>query len=177
MNAGDVLKLALVAAIVIVALKLWWRGGAGGAAGGGAGPRAFDGEWFDDQHHAEGYGGDMEDEGYGEDDDEGYDDETEEFAEIDEDFAVAKARGSDGAFSTSADLLPPPANKPEFKITNSLLAQNFLECSRFVGLDTQGSSLRNANHDLRSAPVIPRRDVGPWAQSTIEADLLRKPLE
>lgn len=174
MNAGDVLKLALVAAIVIVALRLWMRGG---ASGGGAAPRPFDGEWFDEHHGGhEGYGGDEDVETY-DDDEEGFDEDEENFAEIDEDFAVARARGSDGAFSTSADLLPPPANKPEFKITNSLLAQNFLECSRFVGLDTQGSSLRNANHDLRSAPVIPRKDVGPWAQSTIEADLLRKPLE
>ena len=167
MNASDAVKILLVAAIAVVVLKLsaaWWRPGPAAA------PRAFDGEWYDDAPE-EGYGND--------DDEEDYDDDEEDFGEeIDEDFAVARARGTDsGAFSTSADLLPPPANKPEFKITNSLLSQNFLECSRFVGIDTQGSSLRNANHDLRSAPVIPRRDVGPWAQSTVEADLLRKPLE
>ena len=41
----------------------------------------------------------------------------------------------------------------------------------------QGSSLRNANYDLRASPAIPRRDIGPWAQSTIDSDLYRKPLE
>jgi hypothetical protein len=59
----------------------------------------------------------------------------------------------------------------------ALQGQNFLEVSKQIGIDTQGSSLRNANYQLRADPPNPRQTVGPWANSTIEADLLRKPLE
>ena len=81
----------------------------------------------------------------------------------------------------ATDLLPKPSaqqaqNFGEFA-PKSLLGQNFLDAKKYIGVDTQGSSLRNANYDLRSSPSIPRRDVGPWAQSTIDGDLYRKPLE
>ena len=39
------------------------------------------------------------------------------------------------------------------------------------------NTLRNANYDLRCAPAIPRVDVGPWQQTTMEADPFRRPLE
>jgi len=37
--------------------------------------------------------------------------------------------------------------------------------------------MRNANLQLRSDPVIAKKDVGPWMTSTIEPDLARTPLE
>ena len=45
------------------------------------------------------------------------------------------------------------------------------------GINTVGSSLRNANLQLRSEYAIPKTNVGPWSNSTIEADTLRKNLE
>ena len=82
----------------------------------------------------------------------------------------------------SADLLPKPSNKAdgsfgEFAPTAPLAAQNFLDASKLIGVDTQGSSMKNANHSLRRDPPISKVDVGPWLSSSISSDLLRKPLD
>lgn len=55
--------------------------------------------------------------------------------------------------------------------------QNFFESGHHPGLNTQSSTLKNPNLQLRSDPLIPRRDVGPWHQSTIEADTNRRQFE
>jgi len=84
--------------------------------------------------------------------------------------------------AASVDLLPKPptdqkaASWAEYA-PKSLEGQNFLDASKFIGIDTQGSSLRNANYQLRADPPIARKDVGPWANSTIDGDALRKPLD
>jgi len=44
-------------------------------------------------------------------------------------------------------------------------------------LDTVGQSMRNANLQLRSDPVIAKSDIGPWNQSTIDGDSTRQPME
>lgn len=44
-------------------------------------------------------------------------------------------------------------------------------------MGSQSSSLRNANLQVRSDPAIAKVDVGPWSNSTIEADNMRVPLE
>ena len=55
---------------------------------------------------------------------------------------------------------------------------NLLNPSQVVGINTQGSSLRNANLQLRSEPANPRMNTNsPWNVSTIEEDKFRKPLE
>ena len=54
---------------------------------------------------------------------------------------------------------------------------DLLQAGYHIGLDTIGQTLRNPTYDLRSDPVIPKQDVGPWNQSTIEPDLARVPLE
>ncbi len=46
-----------------------------------------------------------------------------------------------------------------------------------IAADTRGATLRNANHQLRSEPANPRTVVSVWNNSTIEADLGRRPLE
>lgn len=46
-----------------------------------------------------------------------------------------------------------------------------------TGLDTIGQTLKNANLQLRSDPIIEKKNVGPWMQSTIEPDYGRIPLE
>ncbi|KAL4852922.1 hypothetical protein ACK3TF_006050 [Chlorella vulgaris] len=48
--------------------------------------------------------------------------------------------------------------------------QDFLEISRQLRVGTQSSSLRNANYQIRSEPPNPRSNVGPWTNSTMEAD-------
>ena len=83
--------------------------------------------------------------------------------------------------NVAADLLPKP-NTPQVMdfgefAPKALQGQNFLEPSKQMGIDTQGSSMRNANYQLRADPPNPRVNVGPWLNSTIEADLLRRPLE
>ena len=46
-----------------------------------------------------------------------------------------------------------------------------------IGINTVGSSLRNANLQLRAEPANPRNTTNcPWNISTIEPDLQRKPL-
>lgn len=55
--------------------------------------------------------------------------------------------------------------------------QNFLSAGAHVGMDTVSNSLRNASHDLRSEPVIPKVAVGPWGGSTIDADTTRRSFE
>jgi hypothetical protein len=54
---------------------------------------------------------------------------------------------------------------------------DLLQAGYHIGLDTIGQTLKNANLQLRSDPVIEKRDIGPWNQSTIEADYGRVPLE
>ena len=73
---------------------------------------------------------------------------------------------TDGCFSASNPAVPA-----------HLTDQNFLTSGHHAGINTQGSSLRNANYQLRSDPVIPRVDVGPWQQSTIESDTNRRVFE
>jgi hypothetical protein len=54
---------------------------------------------------------------------------------------------------------------------------NLLQAGSLVGINTVGSSLRNANLQVRSEPPNPQGNVGPWNHSTIEPDFVRKPLE
>ena len=55
--------------------------------------------------------------------------------------------------------------------------QNFLTAGYHLGFDTQGTSLRNASRDLRSSPPCPRYRISVFNNSTIDADLSRRPLE
>jgi hypothetical protein len=59
----------------------------------------------------------------------------------------------------------------------SILAGDMLQAGYHIGLDTIGQTLKNANLQLRSDPIIPKVDVGPWNQSTYEPDYGRVPLE
>jgi hypothetical protein len=54
---------------------------------------------------------------------------------------------------------------------------DLLQAGNLIGLDTIGQTLKNANLQLRSDPIIPKKDIGPWNQSTYEPDLGRVPLE
>lgn len=79
------------------------------------------------------------------------------------------------------DLLPKDMNS-QWQNLNSLNANNIttpdlLQAGYHIGLDTIGQTLRNANLQERSDPIIPKQDVGPWNVSTIEPDYGRTPLE
>jgi hypothetical protein len=54
---------------------------------------------------------------------------------------------------------------------------NLLSAGQLIGINTVGSSLRNPSLQERSEPVIPKTNIGPWNNSTIDADVLRRPLE
>lgn len=79
-----------------------------------------------------------------------------------------------------ADLLPQDQNS-QWAALNPAMSQggmpDLLQAGYHIGLDTIGQTLRNANMQLRSDPIIPKSDTGPWMQSTIEPDLGRVPLE
>jgi hypothetical protein len=80
-----------------------------------------------------------------------------------------------------SDLLPKDANSEWSSLNpidnNRPELPDLLQAGYHLGLDTIGQSMKNANLQLRSDPVIPKKDVGPWNNSTYEPDLLRQPLE
>jgi hypothetical protein len=80
---------------------------------------------------------------------------------------------------TASDLLPREVGFQESNPApqGNLSERNFFDAGYHGGIDTQSSSLKNGNQQLRSDPLIPRREVGPWMQSTIEPDTNRKPFE
>jgi hypothetical protein len=85
--------------------------------------------------------------------------------------------------ATPNELLPTDANSqwaalnPVNMNQGSILNGDMLQAGYHIGLDTIGQTLKNANLQLRSDPIIPKQDVGPWNQSTYEPDYGRIPLE
>ncbi len=61
--------------------------------------------------------------------------------------------------------------------SGDIQGKNFLSAGALIGVNTIGSSLRNANLQIRAEPPNPQTYCGPWLQSTIEPDLSRRPLE
>ncbi len=79
-----------------------------------------------------------------------------------------------------ADLLPADSNSAwaSMNPVGDLQNINLLNPQQVVGINTQGSSLRNANLQIRSEPPNPRTNTNsPWNISTIDDDKFRKPLE
>ena len=92
--------------------------------------------------------------------------------------------GSTASRSTASpsDLLPADTNSllgnmNNLNQQNGIMIPDLLQAGYHIGLDTIGQSLRNPNYQLRSDPIIPRKDVGPWNQTTMEPDYARVPLE
>ena len=85
------------------------------------------------------------------------------------------------AVANPADLLPVDQNSqwsalnPSAMNRGSILVPDNLDAGYHIGQISQ--VLRNANQQLRADPVIPKVDVGPWMQSTIEADPTRRPCD
>ena len=82
-----------------------------------------------------------------------------------------------------ADLLPVDQNSqwsalnPNTMKKGDVMMPDLLQAGYHIGLDTIGQTMKNANLQLRSDPIIPKSNVGPWNQSTIEPDIMRVPLE
>jgi hypothetical protein len=82
--------------------------------------------------------------------------------------------------NTPSDLLPSDNNsgwglKPMG--SGDFMGVNFLNAGYLIGVDTIGSTLRNANQQIRSEPPNPQLMVSPWNNTTIEPDAFRQPLE
>ena len=79
------------------------------------------------------------------------------------------------------DLLPKDVNSDWAKLNpagvGDLSEVNLLKAGHHIGVNTVGNTLRNANQQLRSDPPVPQVNVGPWNNTTIEADTMRRPLE
>ena len=100
--------------------------------------------------------------------------------------AATQATAIDGGYNVKdvtapTDLLPKDQNSQWAALNpvsqGNIAAPDLLQAGYHIGLDTIGQTLRNANLQERSDPIIPKAAVGPWNQSTIEPDLGRVPLE
>ncbi len=80
-----------------------------------------------------------------------------------------------------AELLPKDENSDWAKLNpvgaGDLQNVNLLQAGYHIGIDTVGQSLRNANLQVRSEPPNPQMTVSPWNNTTIEPDIIRRPLE
>ena len=91
--------------------------------------------------------------------------------------------GAPGASASPNDLLPHDQNSewaalnPINMSQGNIIAGDMLQAGYHIGLDTIGQTMKNANLQLRSDPIIPKQNVGPWNQSTYEPDYARVPLE
>jgi hypothetical protein len=89
---------------------------------------------------------------------------------------------SSKAISNPSDLLPNSSANDWSNLnpvsSSDLRNINLLNPTQLVGINTQGSSLRNSNLQIRSEPANPRTNTNcPWNISTIETDTFRRPLE
>ena len=94
----------------------------------------------------------------------------------------ADSSAAPGKRLSAEELLPKDAANSKWAQVNpagqgDVQNRNFLTAGYHLGVDTQGSSLRNPSHDLRSTPANPRMRVSIWNQSDIEPDMNRRPLE
>jgi len=82
-----------------------------------------------------------------------------------------------------ADLLPHSQNDPKWSVLSpsgegELANINLLQAGYHAGIDTIGSSLRNANLQVRSEPPNPiLNNLSPWNISTITPETGRPTLE
>ena len=80
-----------------------------------------------------------------------------------------------------ADLLPRDANSEWAQLNPRASGDfenvNLLRAGYWNGIDTVGSSLRNANLQVRSEPPNPQSPVSIWNNTTISPDMMRVPLE
>lgn len=74
----------------------------------------------------------------------------------------------------SDDFLPKEETKDWFETMPepiSVKNRHLINVTRAVGVNTIGSSHKNASYDIRGNPPCPKFVVSPWLQSSIEPDL------
>jgi len=103
-------------------------------------------------------------------------------APVPPDTSLYKATGyASPSIASPSDLLPSDANSQWAALNpvsqNSPNMPDLLQAGYHIGMDTIGQTMKNANLQLRSDPIIPKKEIGPWNMSTIEPDLMRVPLE
>ena len=97
--------------------------------------------------------------------------------------SASAGANTSGAVASPNDLLPHDQNSewaalnPINMSQGNIIAGDMLQAGYHIGLDTIGQTMKNANLQLRSDPIIPKQNVGPWNQSTYEPDYARVPLE
>ena len=94
--------------------------------------------------------------------------------------------GNDGSFAAvapsaggqsdqnPADLLPKSAPTEFSPNAANVNNDGLLSAGYHTGASENAAPLRNANLQLRSEEPNPRQNTGPWSQSTIEPDTMRK---
>ena len=188
LDTRSLVKVALAAVVLFALYKLVMEKGSCG--GGYAKPQwerygedeaqmdQMMSEKMDETQYYEADDDDAYEQGYDDYEYEAEEDQAETFAELSE--AMPPVTSSQ-MWGVATDLLPKSsvaqANFGEFAPTDALRGANFLDPVKFIGVDTQGSSLKNANYDLRSSLPISKSSVSPWLNSSYEPDLLRRPLE
>ena len=75
-----------------------------------------------------------------------------------------------------ADLLPKSAPTEFSPNAANVNNDGLLSAGYHNGASENAAPLRNANLQLRSEEANPRGNTGPWQQSTIEPDTMRKPI-
>lgn len=93
---------------------------------------------------------------------------------------VASSNYSQQQVANPSDLLPSDKNSQWAALNpagGNVAIPDLLQAGYHIGLDTIGQTLKNPNYQLRSDPIIEKKDIGPWMQSTIEPDFGRVPLE
>ena len=103
-------------------------------------------------------------------------------SEIENSASVPAKMGGEKKETLGASELLPAAGETEFSKVNpasaqGLMGQNFLKAGQHIGVNTIGSSMRNANLQIRSEPANPQGNVGPWNQTTIGPNLMQRPLD
>ena len=89
--------------------------------------------------------------------------------------AVSKPESSNQSsmpVTTANDLLPKDNSSDWEKVqpSSGLQNVNLLNAGQRYGINTVGTSLRNANMQLRADPPIPTTNTGPWNGTTMDRD-------
>lgn len=113
--------------------------------------------------------------------------ETEQYRPVDFGNSASKNNEVNTCYPSDSqyrvdELLPKDAANTKWAQVNpagqgDVKDQNFLTAGYHVGVNTVGTSLRNASHDIRGEIPNPRVNVSPWNQSTIGPDLNKRVLE
>jgi hypothetical protein len=108
----------------------------------------------------------------------GYDESDGQFASYKPERRKSDKYKLDEIFN-SGNFLPKSKNNDWFEVLPEAISaknRHLINVSKPIGINTIGTSLRNASWDIRGTPTCPKFVVAPWLQSTIEPDTNMKSL-